>query len=342
MHIPECILWAMGDDGCSAVKIFCEGNIREEIESRFTSEFNKEYEKIMDMVEKEDGTCYEKEEEYNPLKEVRVTDYGVLISFYALALYCGDYGDFLASYDAGDALIEALKTIKSEYPAITYDGYVAYCWSDVHSGEACQYEISSEKKSRADNTVYDFVGEALEEAFSDEDFWERIYDDFDCEEASDYKKVIKFFYDYSKWVPSDSIEKIIELSEEDHSDITESLKEFAEVLRSGKHVEIEEEETDTANLPDGYAEALDMFLKAEEITGNIFKKGIASSEDTFGTVIEKAESGDAEAKYIVGKYFIAEHTEKEKERAVRWIREAAQSGVEEAEEYMEKHKSLFV
>ena len=66
-----------------------------------------------------------------------------------------------------------------------------------------------------------------------------------------------------------------------------------------------------------------------------------SSEGTFEIVIEKAEAGDPEAKFTAGKYFIADHIEEENERAIRWIREAAEAGVEEAEEYIEAHADIF-
>ena len=85
-----------------------------------------------------------------------------------------------------------------------------------------------------------------------------------------------------------------------------------------------------------------MFLMAENISEKKPRRGEEiSSEGTFEIVIEKAESGDAEAKYTAGKYFIADHIEKETERAIRWIREAAEAGVEEAEDYMEKHSDMF-
>ena len=124
--------------------------------------------------------------------------------------------------------------------------------------------------------------------------------------------------------------------------MTEALQEFADALRAGEDIDIGEEEIDTSGLPDGYMEAMDMFLMAEEISGKKPKRGeIMSSEGTFEIVIEKAESGDAEAKFTAGKYFIADHIEEETERAVRWIRDAAEAGVEEAEEYMEEHSEMF-
>lgn len=344
MYIPECLMWAMGDDGCTAVKVYCEEKLREEIAARFTEVFNEEYEKLMDLIEEEEGACYEKEEEMNPFNGARLTDYGILLPFDALSMYCDEYGDHLSWHNAGEAMEEALKTIKREYPSISYEGYVAYCWSDVHSGEVVQYEISSEKKKKKDkrDVIYDFVGEALGEALEDEEVWDSLSEGLEGEDENELKKIIKLFHIYSKWIPSDAIDKVIEISEESDEDMAESLREFADALKAGEDVDIDEEEIDTSRLPDGYMEAMDMFLMAEEISGKKPKRGeIMSSEGTFEIVIEKAEAGDPEAKFTAGKYFIADHIEEENERAIRWIREAAEAGVEEAEEYIEAHADIF-
>lgn len=343
MMIPECLVWAMGDDGCTAVKIYCEEELREEIAARFTEAFNEEYEKLMDLIEEEEGDCNEKEEDINPFNGAQVTDYGVFLPFDSLAMYSG-YGDNLAWHNAGEAMEEALKIIKQEYPSISYEGYVAYCWSDVHSGEVCQWEISSEKKKKKDkaDVIYDFVGEALGIALEDEEAWDSLSDELDGADENDYKRILKLFHLYSKWIPEDATDKIIALAEETDEDMRESLEEFVEALKSGKNVEIEEDEIDTSGLPDGYMEAMEMFMMAEEISGNKPKRGeIMTSEGTFDIVIEKAESGDAEAKFTAGKYFIADHIEEETERAIRWIREAAEAGVEDAEDYMDEHSELF-
>ena len=343
MYIPDCLVWAIGYDGCTAVKVYCEEELREAIVARFKEVFNGEYEKLLDLVEEEEGACYEKEEELNPFKGAQVTDYGVFLPFDALSLYCDIYGDHLSWHNAGEALEEALKIIKREHPSISYEGYVAYCWSDVHSGEVVQYEISSEKKKKKDkgDVIYDFVGEALGETLEDEEVWDKLSEDIEVADVNEIKKIIKLLHIYSKWVPSDAIDKVIEISEESDEDVAESLHDFADALRAGKEVDIEEE-IDTSGLPDGYMEAMDMFLMAEEISGKKPKRGeIMSSAGTFEIVIEKAESGDAEAKFTAGKYFIADHIEEETERAVRWIREAAEAGVGEAEEYMEEHSEMF-
>ena len=149
MRIPDCLVEAMGFDGCSAVKIYSEELLRKEIASRFTELFNEEYVKIMDLIEEDEGACYEKDEGINPFNGAKVTDYGVFLSFDCLAMYTA-FGNHLADYDAGDALNKSLKRIKQEYPSISYEGYIAYCWSDVNSGDVCQYEISSKRRRKKD------------------------------------------------------------------------------------------------------------------------------------------------------------------------------------------------
>ena len=55
MEIPNSLVWVMGS--CSGVKIYCEEDLREEIASRFTEVFNKEYVemmKTMNYIEEDD------------------------------------------------------------------------------------------------------------------------------------------------------------------------------------------------------------------------------------------------------------------------------------------------
>ena len=89
-------------------------------------------------------------------------------------------------------------------------------------------------------------------------------------------------------------------------------------------------------------DALEMFKRAEEISGTGLKQGEGvSSDGSFEIVIEKAESGDSAAKFMAAKYFIAEHIDEETERAIRWVREAAEAGIEEAGKYIKEHGELF-
>ena len=242
MRIPDCLVEAMGFDGCSAVKIYSEELLRKEIASRFTELFNEEYVKIMDLIEEEEGACYEKDEGINPFNGAKVTDYGVFLSFDCLAMYTA-FGNHLADYDAGDALNKSLKRIKQEYPSISYEGYIAYCWSDVNSGDVCQYEISSKRRRKKDKgfVIYDFIGEALRKILEDRDAWEDLSESLLYTDENTLKKIIKLYHLYSSFVPSDSIERIIENSKKRDDSISVSLQEFAEALRSGKDIDIEDE-----------------------------------------------------------------------------------------------------
>lgn len=236
MLILERILWIMGDNGCTAVKLYCSVDLRKEIAAHFTDAFNKEYGKLMDRIEEEEGICYEKENKLNPFIGALVTDYGVFLPFNALSMYCDKYGDIISGYNAEGAMEKALQTIKQEYPSISYEGYVAYCWSDIHSGEACQREISSKKKKDMGDVIYDFIGEALGRTLEDEENWERLSEELEYEDEGEFKKIIKLFHTYSKWIPSDAIERIIEISENCDEDIAESLKAFSNSLKSDENV----------------------------------------------------------------------------------------------------------
>ena len=130
---------------------------------------------------------------------------------------------------------------------------------------------------------------------------------------------------------------------EEYDEDMEALEELIDNLEAGVVVEIDDDENDFSdNLPDGYMEALDMFMKAEELEASRPKvHEVVSSEGRFDLVIAKAEEGDAEAKFIAGKYFLADHIEEETERAIRWILEASEEGIKEAEEYILTYPELF-
>ena len=241
MQIPDCLVWLMGD-GCTAVKVYCEKELQDSIAARFTEVFNEEYEELMDLIEEEEGDCNEKEEGINPFNGAQVRDYGVFLPFGSLAMYC-EYGDQISWHNAGEALEKALKIIKNEYPAIRYEGYVAYSWSDVHGGDVVQYQISSKRRRKKDKSfvVYDFIGEALRKILEDEDAWERLSEFLLFQEEYTLKKIIKLYHLYSEFVPSDSIERIIENSKKGDESIGVSLQKFAEALQAGEDIDIEDD-----------------------------------------------------------------------------------------------------
>ena len=134
-----------------------------------------------------------------------------------------------------------------------HDGYIAYCWSDVHDGDVVQYEISSKRRRKKDKSfiVYDFIGEALRKILEDEDAWERLSEFLLFQEEYTLKRIIKLYHLYSEFVPSDSIERIIENSKRRDESMSVSLQIFAEALQSGEDIDIEDDEIDTSTLIKG-------------------------------------------------------------------------------------------
>ncbi len=191
----------------------------------------------------------------------------------------------------------------------------------------------------------DFIamfGDASEYDIESSEFWESLVGELECNE--DFDETIKVLYAYSNWIKKSDIDRavriLIELAGAYDEDMKEELSELVKKLEAGEI--IENEEDDDSNLPDGYMEALEMFMMAEDISGTTPRRGeVISSEGTFDILIAKAEEGDAEAKLTAGKYFIADHIEEETERAIQWIREAAEAGIKDAEKYIEAHKELF-
>ena len=70
-------------------------------------------------------------------------------------------------------------------------------------------------------------------------------------------------------------------------------------------------------------------------------KSVFNSDGAFDMVVEKAEAGDPVSKFLAGKGFLSNHVSEETERAVRWIKEAADAGLEDAQVYIEEHSELF-
>ena len=58
-------------------------------------------------------------------------------------------------------------------------------------------------------------------------------------------------------------------------------------------------------------------------------------------MIFAAEQGNVEAKFVAGKHLIADDIKKERKRAIRWIREAAGAGYEDAIKCIAKHPEVF-
>lgn len=188
-------------------------------------------------------------------------------------------------------------------------------------------------------------GDPSEFDLEQSEFWESFSEELEC--YADFGEAIKALYAYSDWIKKADLDRavraIINIASECDDDAQAELVELVKQLESGEYVdEADEEDTVEDNLPDGYMEALEMFMMAEDISGVTPLPGeVISSKGTFDVVIAQAEAGDANAKLTAGKYFIADHIEGEIERAIQWIQEASDAGIEEATEYIHSHCELF-
>lgn len=437
MSLSESLVWALESYDISGVKVMCEEAIRDEASKFFLNVFKSKWNEALDRVEEENGDCETKEEEYFPVS-VRKTEYGFFIEVGALEIrYC--YGNYYEPEYGADAFEQSLKEMKGKYSGIEYEGYIGYPVSDVHGGEASQWELSSTKHKKNEDVVYDFVGNVLNAVLNNEeyapeepveaedlvfvvtgklkyfenreeiteyiedlgasvsgsvskktsylinndanssssknqkakelgvpiiterefilkfgdpgeydievpesDFWCAMADQLECNE--DFEETIETLYAYSQFIEKTALDRgirsIVDIADTIDEDMHEELIDLVKKLEAGETIVHEDDHE--GNLPDGYMEALEMFMKAEELGAPKAKRGeVVSSEGTFDIVIAKAEEGDSEAKFTAGKYFLADHITEETDRAIRWIKEAAEEGVEDADEYIASHKELF-
>lgn len=270
MYLHDSILWALGtsglSNGASGINIFCETSKRKEVAQFFEDTFEKFWNDAQNAVEKEYGDCYEKDEGYGAPVSVFVTDDGVSAEFGTLDLTYQD-GEYLESKGFGHkALNKSLKKLLKKYPEVSYEGYIGYYWSDCKCSDVTQYEISSERDFRGkSDKVYDFVGNALAYAMTEgeDEFWDEMYEQLcDCE-IEDFEQVLACFHAYSKWLPKNAYNRLMELADEVDEEIGSELEELLECGEYGEETEISKNKVDTSNLPDGYMDALMATINAE-------------------------------------------------------------------------------
>ena len=249
------------------------------------------------------------------------------------------------AYEECLRLDKVLKDIKKNFPSVRYEGYIVWDSYNESGGETSQFEFSSEKKWQ------EIANSVIADILSKNAHLSKCIDETEVFESfGKTSEFIRFLYVYRNWISNDDIEEFTKQIEkkveqgkvgwhENLDIVKENLSRFKNSLKTGEPFIFIE---DDAGLPDGYMEAIEMFAVAEEISGKKPKQGeIVSSVGSFDLVTEKAESGDAAAKFTAGKYYIAAHIEEERDRAIRWIREAAEAGEEDAVEYMDEHRELF-
>ena len=263
MRLHESIVWSVDEEDLSGLNIFCDSSKREEIAEFFEENFNKYWDDAKDSVEEKYGSCQEKDDDCPSIATVSIADYGVKVSLEPLYLSY-QYGDYIESEGyAQKALDKTLKKLLNQYPDVSYEGYIAYNWSDVHGGEAEQWELSS-KGDLAKDRVFDFIGESLAVATSDDEFWESMQENLEDAEIDDFKEILLNFKAYKKWLPEDVVERLLTIAEEIDEDLRSELDEVVEAIENGEEVEIEEDEIDESSLPEGYMDVLNAVVSAEK------------------------------------------------------------------------------
>ena len=100
------------------------------------------------------------------------------------------------------------------------------------------------------------------------EFWETFVEMISCDK--DFAETIKVLYAYSEWIEKAVLDRtvraILNIARECDEDAQDELVELVELvkqLESGEYVDCaDEEDTVADNLPDGYMEALEMFMMA--------------------------------------------------------------------------------
>lgn len=225
-------------EGFSGININCTDANVDSVASDFKNMFEEAWDNAMDELEEEyDAVCVEKEEEIGNPASMKKDGAKVVVTFEPLSLMLNDGAR--ADNDYGpDALKDTLKKLTEKYPDISYEGLIAYEWSDEHGGDVVNEEISSGKTDLSTKT-YGFVKDIFALVFNEdvfaEEFWEKMEWQLDDADEDDYKEIMRDFLAYN--VPEEAIDTLLEKAE----DYDDELREELEEMLSGKTDEGEDD-----------------------------------------------------------------------------------------------------
>lgn len=214
MKIPEALVWGMPPEGISGLYIYCDQTQRDAVSKFFAEKFNNEWDAAVKATVTDD-------EEIECPATVHAKDFGIYVFLDPL---CISYDDEQScDHTKGDiALDNTLKALEKEFPDISYEGYVAYHWSDASSGEVEQYAIKSSNLEEAKET-FNFVADRL--TFFDAE-------DLETDDEDELKEILTFLYAYKDSIDFDeAAEGILDYADEQDDDMRESLEETIEKLK---------------------------------------------------------------------------------------------------------------
>lgn len=216
-------------EGFSGLYVYCPKEKMDEVATAFEEDFEEAWNTAMDDAEEEyDAVCYEKEEDIGVPASVQKEEDRIFIKIEPLSMAMND--GVRSDNDYGpDALKDTLAGLKQKYPEISYEGIVAYEWSDEHGGDVVNFEISSENIVGDNAKTYDFVGETLHMVLDDdmfaEEFWEKMQMFMEDAEEEDFIRVATDFHLYGL---DDSIDQLLEIADEVDDEIRESVEELVD------------------------------------------------------------------------------------------------------------------
>ena len=214
-------------EGFSGINVYCKEYCTEKIKEDFDEMFDKAWEKAMDNMELEYGDCSEREEGIeNPAITYSDID-TVFIKLDPLYLSSCD-GEVCDNNFGTKALEDTLISLKEKYPEISYEGLIAYEWSDTRCGEVVNYELASDDLDNNESVVYDFVGDILIEAVQDDLFWDKLSECLVDSEKKDFIKVLKDMLTYC--MPDDAIEELLDIADNVDESIRPELEKMIEAL----------------------------------------------------------------------------------------------------------------
>ena len=215
MKLPESILWTMdqiNSEDLLGIYILCEESKRKEIAISFNENMDRYWREAKEEVEKEYG-WYNSDNNYSPAIAGGFSrEKGVFVRFYSIPIfYAPDEQSDMVAENANAAIEKTLVKLLREYPEVSVEGYMGFCFEIGNEKKVYQYELTSKGTGICyDETdrVYDFVGESIAETMRNYFFWKILAKQLEkvCgyTKKEEIENVLKFIEAYSKWLPEDS------------------------------------------------------------------------------------------------------------------------------------------
>lgn len=237
MKLPESILRTMYEmerrKELLEISIFCEESKRDEIACFFNETMKKYWIEAEKQVE-EKYSCNNEDNNYAPT-DAFSSDGKVMVYFISRPVFyksedCSD----VISEEANAVIEKTLVKLLREYPEVSVEGYMGFCFEIGNEKKVYQYELTSkgtEISYGETDRVYDFVGETISRAMEDYHFWDGLIENvsgiWGCTEDEETKNVFDFIHAYAKWLPEDAYEGVLTFaSKEIRPELEEKLKKW--------------------------------------------------------------------------------------------------------------------